>query len=165
MTDKPNVRTLKTSSLNPRASTWTSSEGVVLTLRPISWFAAERIMNDPKGRPEIPQTPVVYAGTQAGTESNPNDPAYVEKLADWKRDNQYRAFLYAFSQGVEITVPGDFAKSNKEWFPQAGDAEIKALYIMSLISVEEFPQLFDKLMGRTGPTDGGVAEAVESFRG
>lgn len=171
MTNKPSpargqVVKISPSKLNPRTSEWTSETGAVLKLRPISWLAVQRITSgNPKTRPPMPKATVTYANGQVAEEANPNDPEYILAMEDWTRDSQYRSMQYALGTGVVVAVPDEFKRSHLEFFPEASETELRCLYVMSQITQDEFMSLFDAIMGKTGPTEDGVEDATQSFRG
>lgn len=159
----PGKPVIKATSVNTVTRTWTSKNGTVFHLKPISYAALYNLMDDQTGKPKIPTRVVQYGGDTFAEEPNPDDPVYKQELADWERRSRYRAMTYAFSQGTSIDVPPDFVEAQKEFFPDAKPSEIRYLYITSLIEPDEIGELVDAITGQTGPTEEGIAEAVARF--
>lgn len=161
---KPTINGTKP-GINAKLRTWTSKDGQTFTLRKISAGAMQRIASNPEGKPRIPQVTVHYGDNQFGTESNPNDPAYVEALADWQGRNQYQAMLYTLGNGVVLDVEPDFKQQHLAEFPDASEYEIRYFYLTMLVEINELTDLMNAILGQTSPTEDGIAEAEASFPG
>lgn len=152
---------------DPVARTWTSKRGTTFKLLSVSLHAAKRIAEDPKTKPQIPTVYVAYGvppDVKIGEESNPNDPRYLDEMARWQADSQYKMMVYIFGTGIDLKVPPDYVDAQKEFFPNATNTEIKYLYITSLIEADEYLPLMNTITGEKSPTPEGVEAAQAEFR-
>ena len=151
--------------VNPKARTWTSpTTGQTFKLKPISLGLMNRIRSDISGKPKIPTIKVNYGG-EWGEEPNPNDPIYLEALAQWNTDVSNRTAIFLFTAGIDISVPGDYRAEVEQYQPGASDLEVKYYFITTLIPSAEYDSLTNALLGQTAPTEVGIAEATAGFPG
>lgn len=153
--------------LDAQARVYRTHRGTVLKLLPVSFHATQRILTDPRDKPRIPTIKVPYgdpANPVYGEEANPNDPIYVDELARWKTNQEYKMMMYAYGTGVQIEVPEDYIATQLEFFPYATPNELKYLYITALLDADEYIPLLHALTGQNAPDEEGVQKAQAEFQ-
>lgn len=155
--------------VDPKARTWTSKSGRVFKLKPVSWMLATQLMQRGGNKPEVPQSVVVYAGGQEAVEYNADDPTYLAKMAEWEAERRYRAMVYCFGNGIDLSddqaAYKEFVKATEEYYPGAAVGEMQFLYVTSIIDVDELEILMGAIMGQTGITAEGIKDAEAGFSG
>lgn len=158
---------MDTAQLNIKARQFTSSDKTVFTLKPIPTMILERLRNDQWGRPQPPVQEVEIGGKHKHSEANPNDPKYQENLRIWESEQNMRLLKYAFSQGIAEDPPAEFVTIHAEFFPGASNADMKYLWVVSHLSVEEdeLGKLSGAIISQTDVTQEGLDAATDRFPG
>lgn len=155
------------SGLNPAAKTFTTHDGIVLPIKPVSLMASRALANDPTGKPAIPVKRVMYGDPSNpvwGEEAVPTDPIYLEALQAWQARNNDRMMVYICATGVDVEVPQAYRDQQAEFFPDRSPNEIKYFYVTSLLNAADTAELMAVLTGQTGPTEEGVQRAQADFQ-
>lgn len=139
------------------------NEEIELSDKPISALIVQRLTQE--GKPKIPMVKVTLLGRHEQLEANPNHPGYVAQLAEWETEVSIRILKYLFTIGVKGKPPQSFIDDHLSFFPDASDLDLKYLWVSSLVPEEDIDAITEAIMGRTLPTNKGVAEAAKSFRG
>lgn len=156
---------MKVDSVN---KTLTLDGGQVFHLRPVSSMMLMRIQREiDASKPVVPIVEIEIGGEHVHKEENPNDPDYRKALADWIVFQSQRLMQYTFVMGIaDDPPPQDYARI-REFFPNATDLEIKYFWIVELLGDD--PAVWDLVLqvaiGQTEPTQKGIDESLESFRG
>jgi hypothetical protein len=153
--------------------TVTLSTGVRVRLRPIP----PGTMGEARASIVVPKVPVWVNPDKDREEPNPNDPEYLDALAEWDRQRSQALLEVALMFGLELVdgVPemGDWER-NLQWLGKRGRIDL-AGYDMSDPVDREFLYKKHCVMGTAkdwsivnrlmGPTRVEVDEAADSFRG
>lgn len=150
--------------LDPKTRRFTCSNGNVVQIsdKPITSLMVERIQA--VGRPEIPMIEVKIGGKHTSVEYHPNDEGYQLALETWQAESEIRVMRYLFVRGVEGNPPEDFIREMLPWMPDADLADMKYMWVASLIPNEDIEVFVEALVGQFSPTQEGVAQAAASFQ-
>lgn len=137
----------------------TSKGGEIeLSGNPISSLMLERITNE--GKPKIPRKEVLLLGKHREIQANANDPDYLALLEEWKADQNVKVLRYVFVVGAKGQPPQEFVDIQSQFFPNASDADMKYLYISSLLPDEDIDTFSNVVIGKTLTTAKGVESAA-----
>lgn len=142
-------------------------DGTEVRLKPISRLVLERLYNDQSGKPKVPKVPVNIAGQQRMQE-NPDDPDYLSAVQRWEGERNLRITRYFLIYGVADDAPDDFVQEYREFFPDASANELRYLWLVGLLgedNPEDWELITAAITGQTAPTEKGVAQSTDSFRG
>lgn len=131
---------------------------IALSGKGISALMLERITNE--GKPKIPRQEVTLLGKHKELHANPNDPGYLALLAEWQDDQNIRVMRYMFNVGVAGVAPEDFADEQRQFFPNATDADLKYLWVASMLPDADIDKFTEAIMGRGLTTVKGLEEAA-----
>lgn len=131
---------------------------VPLSGKQITSLMLERITNE--GRPKIPMAEVVILGKHKQMEARPNDPGYLALKAEWEADQNIRVMRYIFTVGVKGKPPEEFLEDQRQFFPNASDAELKYLWVASLVPDIDIDKFSEAILGQTMTTTKGMEEAA-----
>ncbi len=150
------------------ASYFRFTNGVEVKVRPVS---PALIIDLQKKFPE-PPVPIVESEVGDGTkirEENPVDPDYKRAWAEWhdKLDEKFRRLILLMAvecevNPVEVKRVRDFFKSE---FEVELDPNDKLVYLNDVLPSgnDEYTAFIDAVAGRSRPTEGAIAKAIEDF--
>lgn len=145
----------------------TATDGTVLDTKKVSPVAIQLMQRRHLAKkPRMPMIEVLVPGTVDKTrmEANPNDPAYIDALAEWESNGQIEVMQYVFVGGVIQNPPAEFVEETREFFPEADDKDMKFMWVSSLFpSDTETERLVAFILGQNIATEGGIAQAEERF--
>jgi len=155
------------------SSTWTSSNGIVFRFRPVSRL----IITDAIRRIKDPKPPLVMDPDKGRMEENPNDPDYVEAVADADYRRGMLAVDVYLSMGTEVVYRPEELESVEStgWsddlesfgleIPARGRARYVAWVKYYALTDEETNTLTLMAMRHGGATlEDDVAEALAGFQ-
>lgn len=143
----------------------TLPDGTVIELREIPPLIIARIAGDTTGKPKVPVVEVRVHG-QTQREENPEDPSYVQKLAQWETEKNFGLLRRCILMGVVTEPPEEEAMFWSGLFETDDKHEIKYLWIASKLTTEESIAAFSEtVMSQSIVTREGLTEAADSFRG
>lgn len=131
---------------------------IPLSGKGISALMLERITNE--GKPKIPRQEVTLLGKHKELIANPNDPGYVALLEEWQGDQNIRVMRYMFNVGVAGVPPEEFVDEQRQFFPNASPADLKYLWVASLLPDADIDKFTEAIMGRGLTTTKGLEEAA-----
>lgn len=152
--------------LDPARREFHCSNGRVwkLSAREVNPFVLMQLQT--RGKPEVPKVEVTLLGKYKQVQENPNDPAYKAALETWKAESGNRVLQYIFCVGLNTgDIPTDFVEEHLEFMPDAKANEVKYAYIVSETPQGDIDQLIDAIMGEHEPTERGMQQVADSFRG
>lgn len=154
------VDTTHSAHLDAERGVFVTSIGNEITLsgKSISALMLERITNE--GKPKIPRIEVTLLGKHKEMQANPNDPGYLALLEEWQGEQNIRVMRYMFNVGVAGIPPMDFVEEQRQFFPNATDAEMKYLWVASLLPDNDIDKFTEAIMGRGLTTTKGLEEAA-----
>ncbi len=161
----PNVE--KQARIDYERRVFITRDGLELTFRPVSKLILERINALQNDKPQVPKVEVLLAGKHKRLEDNPNDPEYIRALNLWTREQQMKHMRYTFWAGIEENPPDEFVRQHREFFPDATDAEMKYLWVASLLGEDgdDIGMLVEGILGQNIVTEKGLEKAMDSFPG
>ncbi len=138
----------------------TSKGGEIeLSGQPISSLMLERITNE--GKPKIPMIEVTLLGKHKQIQANPNEPGYLALMEEWRSEQNVKVMRYVFVIGAKGQPPQDFIEAQQQFFPDAGDTELKYLWVSSRLPDEDIDKFTEVVMGKNLATTKGVNEAAD----
>lgn len=159
---KPEAVELETSTayVDAEKGEFVTSRGnrIALSGKQISSLTLERIINE--GKPKIPMAEVLILGKHKQMEARPNDPGYLALLKEWSEDQNIKVMRYTFSVGAKGKPPEDFVEEHRQFFPNATDAEIKYLWVTSMLPDIDIEKFSEAILGQTMATVKGLEEAA-----
>lgn len=129
----------------------------------VTGLMLERVAN--QGKPKIPMVEVLLLGKHKQLEANANDENYKALLAEWESESKIRTLKYVFTMGVKGQPPQSFIDEQSSFFGTMNDLEMKYLWVASLVPDDDIDAFTEAVMGMTMPTEKGMAEVADSFRG
>lgn len=129
----------------------------------ITSLMIERVAN--QGKPRIPMVEVMLLGKHKQLEANPNHEGYKALLAQWETESRLRTLKYLFTMGVKGEPPQAFIDEQTDFFGLMDEKEMKYLWVCSLIPDDDIDFFTEAVLGQNLPTEKGMAEVAESFRG
>lgn len=153
--------------MNRNPHMYTTKQGVVFELRPISALLIRQLQNDRFG---MPQPPVVESkvGPQKRIvkEANPNDPDYTAALAAWEENKNERLIIYIMTRSICDQPTSADTERLREFLPGGTEAQIKYAWVLEhLLDDNELADLAEIIMGQMVPTQKGISVAEERFSG
>lgn len=146
--------------------TFTTKQGVVFQLRPISRVVLRRLTKDAWGKPQPPIVETVVGKQKHKIrEANPHDPEYKAALALWEEEHEERTLIYLFSNGICGEPDAKTLARFKLFLPGDNEDQLKYNWIMEQITDDEIQPLSVAIMGLTVPTEQGIGVAEEQFPG
>jgi len=130
---------------------------IALSGQPISSLMLERITNE--GKPKIPMVEVTILGKHKQMQANANDPGYLALLEEWKGDQNVKVLRYVFVVGAKGQPPSEFIDTQRQFFPNATDADLKYLWVSSQLPDEDIDSFSNVVIGKTLTTAKGLEEA------
>lgn len=130
---------------------------IELSGQSISSLMLERLTN--QGKPKIPRQEVLLLGKHKELQANPNDPGYLALLEEWKSEQNVNVMRYVFVVGAKGQPPQEFIDTQRQFFDDATDNDLKYLYVSSLLPDEDIDTFTEAVLGKTIPTTKGIEEA------
>lgn len=144
-----------------------AARGVFITSRgteiefssePVSAMIVQRLSQ--LGKPKIPMTEVTLIGKHKQLEAHPQDEGYLALLDQWREEAEIRTGTYMFNKGVKGQPPQDFIDEHTPLFPEATPAELKYLWVCSMLPTDDIILFTEALISRAAPTAKGLEEAA-----
>jgi hypothetical protein len=150
--------------VDPARGVFITSRGdeIELSSKPISSLMLERLTND--GKPKIPMVEVTLMGKHRQLEPHPDDPGYKALLEEWTLESRMKTMRYVFIMGVKGQPPQDFMDEQRPFFPNATDSDFKYLWVASRLPDDDIDTFIEAVIGRTTPTQKGLAQSADSFQ-
>lgn len=141
--------------------------GVVFHLKKISLLTLRSIQNNMWGMPQPPVVEVAVGPKKIKRrESNPNDPAYKEKLQEWTNAKSERSLEYICTEGVKDNPPQKDVVRLRGYLPGATESQIKYAWIVEqFTNPDEIGELSDKIVSMVAPSEKGISDAESTFPG
>lgn len=146
--------------LDAEKGVFVTSKGdeIELSGNPISSLMLERITNE--GKPKIPRKEVLLLGKHKEMQANANDPDYLALLEEWKSEQNVKVLRYVFVVGAKGQPPQEFVDTQRLFFPDANEIDLKYLYISSLLPDEDIDLFSNVVIGKNLPTAQGINDAA-----
>lgn len=156
VSDNAPAETTPVAHVDPTRGVFITSRGdeVHLTGKRINSLVLERISND--GKPRIPMVEVTLVGKHKQLEAHPHDEGYLALLAEWEEGRRVLVLRYLFLMGVKDEPDQEFIDDQRQFFPNASAADMKYLYIASLIPDDDIDTFMEAVMGQTMATQKGL---------
>lgn len=144
--------------VDPARGVFITSKGeeVVMSGKRITALMLERVAN--QGKPRIPEVEVTVLGKKR-SQPNANHEGYLAQLKEWESESKLRSLQFIYNVGVKGQPPQDFIDEYSDYFPGSTDAEMKYLWVSSLIPDDDVELFTEAVMGYTAPTTKGIEEA------
>lgn len=154
----------KGAHVDPARGVFITSRGdeLQLTGKRINSLVLERITND--GKPRIPMVEVTLMGKHKQLEAHPNNEGYQALLAEWEEGRRVLVLRYLFLMGVSGEPDQAFIDDQRPFFPNATEADLKYLWVASLIPDDDIDTFMEAVMGQVMPTQKGLEQVADSFR-
>lgn len=147
------------------AGVFLTSKGgrIALSDRQVSALIIQRIQQ--QGKPKIPLVEVTLMGKHKQMEAHPHDEGYLAQLAEWEEESNASLLRYLFNVGVKGQPPQEFLDEYRYYVPDASPQELKYLWVSSQLPDDDIGAFTEALIGQSEPTQKGLDEAADSFRG
>jgi len=147
--------------IDPERKVFMTSDGVEIQLtgKRINPLIVQQIQN--QGKPTVPKREVILLGKHHQLVDDPHDPDYLEAVKRWEADANINSGKYLFNVGVKLTPPAEWVAENMEYLPDATAAELKYMYVVSLIpDVEDISALIEAIVSFSVVTTKGLEQAA-----
>lgn len=146
--------------VDPRRGVFITSRGneIELSDHPISAMIVQRLSQ--LGKPKIPMIEVTLMGKHKQLEAHPHDEGYLALMEQWREEAELRTGTYMFNTGVKGQPPQDFLDEHVPLFPDASPAELKYLWVCSMLPTDDIIPFTEALVSRAAPTTKGLEEAA-----
>jgi hypothetical protein len=138
--------------------------GKRLVIQQVSALAIQTIQTSGKDKPQPPWVEMEVRGGLRKRERNPDDPDYRAELKKWESSRGSRLMQYVLCNGVIGEPPADFADEYEAYIDIDNPAEVKMLWIGTLLNNEESEALTNAIVEMTTPTEEGIAQSEETFQ-
>lgn len=147
-----------------------TEDGTILELNRLSPAAIQLLeYRAKKNRPKPPTVSVPIPGRpdQFRQESNPNDPMFLQQMADWEDAKNEEMMRYVYTVGVANPVPDDFAQQHRDFFgSETTETDLKFMWVGSFLNSEsEGERFMNAALGQTMITPEGVKDSEDRFSG
>lgn len=139
-----------------------SGKGMVI--QQVSALAIQTIQTSARGKPSVPWAEFELRGRMK-REPNPDDPTYRADLKKWESERGTRLMQYVITNGVIGDPPEDFAAEYESYIDVENAAEVKMLWVGTLLNNEEAEALTTAIVELASPTEEGISQAEETFSG
>jgi hypothetical protein len=160
----PTVEMPSAGGLDVMKRTFTTQNGVVFHLNPVSAFVLQYLGADESDRPQPPLIEVQYGNGAKGKERDVNDPAYQKELAAFEGKRQMRTMEYALNEGITENPPDEWVEHQRVYLPKASKETLKYLWIMGHFQPDEVPVLTEAILSMTQATPKGLEQSAARFR-
>lgn len=157
---QPEVDTPPLARVDATRGVFITSRGdeIELSGQKISSLMLERITNE--GKPKIPRKEVLLLGKHKEMQANASDPDYLALVKEWQEEQNVKVMRYIFVVGTKGQPSPEFVDTQRLFFPEANDLDMKYLWITSLLPDGDIDKFTEAVLGQTMTTTKGLEEAA-----
>lgn len=142
---------------------YTTKAGVILCLKPVPIFGITRINTQYNNKQPKPPTVYVEVEGKKIPQVNMLDPLYQLQLEQWAQEKIEAQSLYLLGVGVTNEVPSEFAREQREYFPDISDSALRCLWVTTVLDNDELTYIMGLLRGANEVTPEGLIQAEADF--